>query len=156
MAAVLAYDEDAVLSHRSAAELWGMLPPRGGVVHVTILRAGGRRQRRGIRVHRSSSLLRTATTRRRGIPVTTPARTIADLRRVATKGEVRRAIRAAEYKSLPLGDVKGDRTRSDLERDLLRLCRRYRLPLPEVNVKIGPFAADFLWRAQKLVVEVDG
>jgi very-short-patch-repair endonuclease len=156
MAAVLACGEGAVLSHRSAAELWEMLPARGGLVHVAVERGGGRRQRAGIRLHRSSSLPRTATTRRRGIPVTTPARTIADLPRVATKGEVRRAIRVAEYKGLPLGEVKTDRTRSDLERNLLRLCKRHRLPLPEVNVKIGPFTADFLWRAHKLVVETDG
>jgi hypothetical protein len=34
-------------------------------------------------------------------------------------------------------DIKTDRTRSDLERDFLRLCRRYRLPAPEVNVRVG-------------------
>jgi very-short-patch-repair endonuclease len=156
MAAVLACGEGAVLSHRSAAELWEMLPPRDGVVQVMVPRDGGPRQRRGMRVHRSSSLQRSATTRRNHIPVTTPARTIADLRRVATKGEVRRAIRVADYKGLPLGEVKTDRTRSDLERDLLALCRRRRLPLPEVNVKIGPFTADFFWREQRLVVETDG
>jgi len=85
-----------------------------------------------------------------------PARTIADLRRVATAAEVRRATRAAEYRGLPLPGASSDRTRSDLERDLLRLCRRRRLPLPEVNVKVGRFTADFLWRQQRLVVEVDG
>jgi very-short-patch-repair endonuclease len=156
MAAVLACGEGAVLSHRSAAELWELLPPRGGTVHVTVERAGSRRQRHGIRVHRSSSLPRDEVTSRSRIAVTTQARTIADLRRVATKGEVRRATRAAEFKGLPLNHVKIDRTRSDLERDLLELCRRHRLPLPEVNVKIGPFTADFLWREQRLVVETDG
>ena len=40
MAAVLACGEGAVLSHRSAAELWELLPPRGGNVHVTVERAG--------------------------------------------------------------------------------------------------------------------
>src|SRR5919198_3748870 len=49
MAAVLACGEGAVLSHRSAAELWRLLPPRGGNVHVTVERAGSRRQRHGIR-----------------------------------------------------------------------------------------------------------
>lgn len=49
-----------------------------------------------------------------------------------------------------------DRTRSDLERDFLRLCRRHRLPLPEVNVRIGVHLVDFLWRDRMLVVETDG
>jgi very-short-patch-repair endonuclease len=55
-----------------------------------------------------------------------------------------------------LADVESDRSRSDLERDFLRLCRRHRLPLPEVNVKIGPYTVDFLRRRQRLVVETDG
>jgi very-short-patch-repair endonuclease len=48
-----------------------------------------------------------------------------------------------------------DRTRSDLEDAFLRLCRRYRLPRPEVNVRIGPYLVDFLWRSRRLVVETD-
>lgn len=58
---------------------------------------------------------------------------------------------------LPIGpDIERDRTRSDLERDFLRLCRRHCLPMPEVNVRIGPHLADFLWRGRRLVVETDG
>lgn len=58
---------------------------------------------------------------------------------------------------MPLGDeIESDRTRSDLERDFLRLCRRHRLPGPEVNVRIGPHLVDFLWRDRMLVVETDG
>jgi len=92
-----------------------------------------------------------------GIPVTTPARTIADLRRVASEKEVRRAIRQAAVLGLPLGrDLEPDRTRSDLEWDFMRLCRRHRLPAPEVNVRIGPRLVDFLWRDARLVVETDG
>jgi len=49
-----------------------------------------------------------------------------------------------------------ERSRSDLERDFLRLCRRSRLPLPEVNVRIGSYLVDFLWRERRLVVETDG
>lgn len=58
---------------------------------------------------------------------------------------------------LPLGpEAAHDRTRSDLERDFLRLCRRHRLPMPEINVRIGPHLVDFLWRDRGLVVEADG
>jgi very-short-patch-repair endonuclease len=70
---------------------------------------------------------------------------------------VRRAIRQAEVLGLPLSeDTRHDRTRSDLERDFLRICRRYRLPSPEVNVEIGRYEADFVWRELGFVVETDG
>ncbi len=91
----------------------------------------------------------------RGIPVTTPERTIADLRHVVSPWEWRRALRQAEFKRLPLASIETDRTRSDLERDFLRLCRRHGLPAPEVNVKVGGWTVDFLWRAQRLAVETD-
>ena len=39
---------------------------------------------------------------------------------------------------------------------MLALCRRHRLPQPEVNVKVDRFEVDFLWRERQLVVEVDG
>lgn len=100
----------------------------------------------------------------RRIPVTTPERTIADLREVIStrrRGagagyELRKAIRQANVLGLPIGrrDAKV-RTRSDLEGDFLRLCRRRRLPSPEVNVRIGPYLVDFLWRERRLVVETD-
>ncbi len=63
---------------------------------------------------------------------------------------------------LPIGDQSAigpgpgdDRTRSDLELDFLQLCRRHRLPTPEVNVGIGSYLVDFLWRGRQLIVETD-
>jgi very-short-patch-repair endonuclease len=38
----------------------------------------------------------------------------------------------------------------------MALCRRHRLPQPEVNVKVDRFEVDFLWRRDRLIVEVDG
>jgi very-short-patch-repair endonuclease len=156
----------AALSHRSAAQLWELLPARDGPIDVSVPGTGGKKRRKGVRLHRSLTLLPVAVTLRSGIPVSTPARTIADLRRsVAAPGkrglippkELRRAIRQADVLGLPLGDdEKRDRTRSDLERDFLRLCRRHRLFAPEVNVRIGPHLVDFLWRDRRLVVETDG
>jgi very-short-patch-repair endonuclease len=91
------------------------------------------------------------------IPVTTPARTLLDLRRVVPDWQWRRAVRQAEFKKLRLGpEIETDRTRSDLERDFLQLCRRHGLPAPEVNVRIGRWTVDFLWRERRLVVETDG
>ena len=55
-----------------------------------------------------------------------------------------------------MSDSRDRPTRSELERRFLRLCRRHRLPTPEVNVRIGPFIVDFLWRDRALIVETDG
>ena len=52
--------------------------------------------------------------------------------------------------------MESDRTRSELEQAMLRICRRHRLPRPEVNLRIDRFEVDFLWPVQRLVVEVDG
>jgi very-short-patch-repair endonuclease len=157
MAATLACGEGAVVSHRSAAALWGLLTPRNGPIDISLRRAGGRRRRQGLRLHRCQSLLAGCVTRRLGIPVTTPARTVSDLPGVVSDKELRRAVRQAEVLGLPIGlDVARDRTRSDLERDFLGLCRHHRLPAPEVNVRIGPHLVDFIWWERRLVIETDG
>lgn len=156
MAAVLACGDGATLSHRSAAALWGLLRPSSGPVDVSTSARGGRARQEGIRLHRSRSLRPRMTTRRFRIPVTTPARTIEDLRRTAPAWEVRRAARQAEFLKLPLGpEVQTDGSRSDLETDFLALCERHGLPRPEVNVKVGRLTVDFLWRAERVAVETD-
>ena len=155
MAAVLACGPGAVLSHRSAAELWQLLKPVDGPIDVTIPAAGGRRHRHGLRIHRSPSLPVRSTTAERGIPVTATARTLADLKHTVPEWLYRRAVRQAEYLGRDTGG-EGDGTRSGLEGAFLRLCRRHGLPEPERNVEVGPFTVDFLWRDAGLVVETDG
>jgi predicted transcriptional regulator of viral defense system len=156
MATVLACGDGAVLSHRSAAELWELLPLAQGAIHVTVpASCGGRSQRRALRIHRSS-LPSKDTTVRSGIPITTPARTIAELKRTVPTTTARKAIREAEFRGLDLGDADTDHTRSELERAFLRLSRLYHLPEPEVNVRVAGFTVDFLWRAERLAVETDG
>ena len=103
LAAVLVGGECAVLSHRSAAELWKLLPASGGPVEVTVPGRSGRAKRQGLRIHHSSSLLFAVTTRRDGIALTAPARTIADLQRTASPEDVRRAIRQANFVGLEFG-----------------------------------------------------
>lgn len=154
----------AALSHRSAACLWQLLKPSQGPVDVLIAGDGGRRRRRGIRLHRSRSLLPVEVTLRTGIPVTTPARTIADLHRASlgkarliSGRELRHVVRQADVLGLPIPEgVDRDGTRSDLERDFLSLCRVHRLPVPGVNVRVGKHLVDFLWRDRMLIVETDG
>jgi very-short-patch-repair endonuclease len=155
MAAVLACGDRAALSHASAAALWNLLRPIDEPVHVSLPSLSGRRRRYGIRVHRTS-FAPGDLTRRDGIPVTTPNRTIFDIRRTLEPHLVRRAIRQAQLARYKLDPrLAADRTRSDLELDFCAFCRRHRLPPPEVNVRVGRFTVDFLWRARRLVVETD-
>jgi very-short-patch-repair endonuclease len=168
MAAVLACGEGAVLSHRSAAELWGIRrrdrrPMEAGgrgelsPIDVTVSGTSGKRRRQGIALHRSSTLSARDCTRRDEIPVTKPARTLSDLRSVLSKGQFAAALREAEFLRLPIGEWNAtDRARTDLEQNFLALCRRHRLPKPSVNVKVDRFEVDFLWPKERLIVEVDG
>jgi very-short-patch-repair endonuclease len=154
----------AAISHRSAAEHWEILPPGKGPVHVSVPGIGGKSGHPGIRLHRRRSIAPDEVTLRHGIPTTTPERTLLDLRWAISRSspmisptEFRGAIREADALGLALGDgPKPDRTRSELERRFLQLCRRHRLPPPEVNVRVGRMEVDFLWPGAELVVEVDG
>lgn len=99
------------------------------------------------------------TTIRNGIPVTTPARTLLDLRRCVSEAELGRARRQAEalgYRLDDAADIEPDLTRSELERRFLRLCARASLPSPEVNARVGDHVVDFLWRRSGLIAETDG
>lgn len=176
LAAVLAVGDGAVLSHRSAAEHLGLLPIGRGPVHVTVAGDGGRRKRAGIIVHRSSSLTRGVVVVRDGIAMTNAERTLADLRRAEPPEIVAKAMREANFRGWGLGsDGEGGNgrrghadwvagreagvragERSVFEKRFLRFCARRRLPGPEVNVQIGSFTVDFLWRSARLVVETDG
>ena len=171
IAAILAIGGGAVLSHRSAGMLWRILRPRvrrlsstGGreedsATDVTVPSSGGRKRQPGIRLHRSSTLTGAQCTRRDGIPVTKPSRTLSDLRPVLSEAQWAAAIREAEFLRLPLGDgfrPAPPRTRSELESIFMSLVRRHRLPRPEVNVRVDRYEVDFLWRRERLLVEVDG
>jgi very-short-patch-repair endonuclease len=158
-AALLACGHEAVLSHVSAAVLWGLVLPKydDDSVHVSLPSPNGRRRRFGIAIHRTTfapgDLSRYAE-----IPVTTPNRTILDLRRSRSLEPriLRQAIRQAQHRRLRLDPrLKADRTRSDLEQDFRAFVRRHRLPPAEINVPVGPFTVDFLWRSRHLVVETD-
>lgn|SRR6478609_94044 len=158
MAAALACGDGAVLSHRSAASLWGLLPARTALnVDISVPGTGGKRKRSGIRLHRCASLSPAHVTKHRAIPATTPARTVSDLHNAIAPPELRRARRQAAILGLPLEpDGVDDKTRSELEFLFLDLCRRHRLPAPEVNIRIGSLLVDFVWRSQRLIVETDG
>ncbi len=95
MAAVLACGPLAVLSHRSAAALWDMRPRSPFVPDVCVPTRAGRGQP-GIAVHRSGTLDARDVTTHRGIPVTSPARTLIDLAEVVPRRVLERAKDEAE------------------------------------------------------------
>jgi very-short-patch-repair endonuclease len=181
LAAVLACGEGAVLSHRSAAALWQLLPypATSAPIDVTVIAVD--RRRPGIRVHRVISLEPDEVTTHKGIPVTTPARTMLDLAADEAERDLEQALAAVErshktsrakllslltrypgrrgaptLRALLDADSRPALTRSEAEERFLALVTKAKLPPPEVNVRLADFEVDFLWREQRLVVEVDG
>jgi very-short-patch-repair endonuclease len=185
MAAVLAYGPKAVLSHRSAAALWNLRRDNRAKTDIS-LPSRSARSRPGIDVHRTGTLTPADCTIHDGIPCTTLARTLLDLADVVYPRDLERAIEQAEVLRLfdlravdeVLARANGRRgagvlravlagleqpalTDTELEERFLMLCRAATLPSPEVNVwldidDLPAVKADFLWRAERLVIETDG
>ncbi len=184
MAAVLACGSGALLSHCSAAELWGLRQSGDNTVDVTAPNRRGRIPAL-IDAHRDGLLVAGDRTRRRGIPCTTVSRTLLDLAGVVSPWELRKAVSEAEVlRILDIAEVRtlarrcrGRRgvarlrlcideispatrkTRSELERSFLRRCERNGLPRPEVNVPLDvggiKLRPDFLWRDARVILEAD-
>jgi very-short-patch-repair endonuclease len=180
MAAVLACGPGAALGYESAAVLWDLARSDGRIVHVVVPTAGGR-ARAGLRVHRHPGLTPAEVTSRRGIPVTTPARTLLDFAADAPARRLAHALDQAELQELtdyPALDAlararPGHRgsaalrrmlrdhlagtaaTRSDLEIAFLELCRKHRLPRPLVNQPLCGRLVDFVFAEHRVAVETD-
>ena len=95
MAAVLACGPGAVLSHRSAAYLWGLVDEWEEPIDVTAPNRRGRSPD-GVAAHRDGSLQPIDKTTLHGIPCTSVARTLLDFAGVAPEWEVRKAVAQAE------------------------------------------------------------
>ncbi|MCK9248443.1 MAG: type IV toxin-antitoxin system AbiEi family antitoxin domain-containing protein [Solirubrobacteraceae bacterium] len=183
IAATLCCPDGAVVSDRSAGELWALLPDRRGPVHVTFRHAVSPRP--GIATHRSTSLAE-ATTVRDGIACTTLPRTLVDLAddvggeaagrawsTLAGRRELQPAAVDRELRRHPTRPgsaviarlLDGHRrivtghTRSQLENAAVAMCVRAGLPLPRVNTLIdtasGMREADLVWDDVRLVAEID-
>jgi very-short-patch-repair endonuclease len=169
LAAVLACGDGAVLSHRSAATLWAI---RLGELFRPEVTAAGPKRHPGIVTHRAD-LADADRKTHRGIPVTSPARTLADLAHVLDRDELVRALREAMFRRLydrgaiedaltrrpsaALKDLLAEAsvTQSMLEDRFLTICARHRLPAPRTQHRIGAKRYDFVWPQERVVVETD-
>ena len=165
---------DGVVSHRSAAELWGLIQPAG---HVEVSVEPGRRPR--VRppavVHRIKDLRPDLADEREGMPVTDPVRTIVDLGLVLPSWGVDQALgtglatrlitvdQATAIRELlarrgrngtgVLGDIlerrllNEERAESELERQFLRLAAKQDLPTFQVQHEV--------WSRGRFVARVD-
>src|SRR3954449_597350 len=182
LAAVKTCGPRAVLSQFSAAALWGFWEWDDRYPEVTVPRTSSPKHP-GVFIHRSRSLAAVDTTRHRGIPVTSPARTALDLAARLDRRPLRRLVREAQGQrrvsarqlaevlrrlapcpgSPLLADVIAPGPappRSELEDVVLDLILAGGLEHPGVNVPIvvagRRVIPDFRWPAQRLVLEADG
>jgi hypothetical protein len=184
MAAVLASGPGAVLSHRSAASLWGLRDHVGGSVEVTNARKSTSSP--AIRRH-WSTLPPDEVSRRSNIPVTTVPRTILDLASTWSVEALEAVLREAEYRrlfdrlSIPdllrrypgrrgtgrlrtclarVAETPGGRVRGRLEQRFLPFLERHGLPRPRLNawIVLGEerVQVDCLWPTRRQVLELDG
>jgi very-short-patch-repair endonuclease len=178
LAAVLACGPGAVISHRSAAELWGIAGVHTASIELTVP-CGSVRHGPGLTVHRCD-LATGETCTCHGIPVTTPPCTLVDLATQVPAHRLEAAVSQADKldlisaSELPvllahfsrrpgLGILRAvlDRrtfrlTDSALERKFLALVRGAGLPLPETGRHLNGFKTDFFWPQLGLIVETDG
>jgi hypothetical protein len=179
MAAVLACGTEALLSHRSAAALWGFGVEHPDYIEISLARHSTLR-RPGIRVHDRAGLWNRDIGVHRGIPVTSPVRTFLDLATVAGPKTVERSINEADKLDVidadalrrALDDHPGQPgirlLRHVLDKDTFRLSddeleRLFRpiavaagLPVPLTKQMVDEFEVDFFWPDLGLVVETDG
>jgi very-short-patch-repair endonuclease len=184
MAAVLVSGDEAVLSHWSAAALWGIRPSSRTRIDVTVPHAT--RSSDPIRRH-VSSLPADEITVEEGIPVTTVPRTIFDLSATEPLDVVKALLREVEFVELhdrlslwdlverypgrrgirkikaaleALKDEPVDERKSRLEERFDPFLRKHRLPRPRFNhwITVGGkrFQVDCHWPGTNKIVELDG
>jgi hypothetical protein len=184
MAAVLSSGPRAVLSHRSAAALWGLRGYSGRRAEVTTPHKST--SSKLVQRHQSP-VAGDEVTVEDGIPVTTVPRTIFDLAAVESTEVIQNLLREAEFRRLwdrlSLWDlverypgkrgVRSVRTalrrleseppgrkRSPLEERFAPFLRLHRLPLPRFNDWIllahKRFQVDCHWPDAEQIVELDG
>src|SRR3954463_2524134 len=174
-AAVLACGAGAVLSHLSAAILWGLIRLRARMIEVSVPLDRNPR-RKGIKVHRRKII---DPTRHMGIPVTTPTQTLLDLSLRLNGEQYERAVNEAANRDLidpeelraaleTLGPQPGIRplrrlldrdtyvvTDTELEQRFVPIARRAGLPKPESQAHLSGRRVDFYFHELGIVVEAN-
>jgi hypothetical protein len=175
VAALLYAGKGAALSHATGVWWWELTPVEPATIAVS---APGRRSSvPGVDVHHPRTL---EPTRHRHFPIVTVARALLDYAATATDEQIRLALSEADYRgrldlraihaaigrghsgSARLGralkrhEPRLAYSRSRVERKFLALCKRYGLPLPDLNAKLGLMTIDALFRDQRVAVELDG
>jgi very-short-patch-repair endonuclease len=175
MAAVLACGTNAVLSHLSAAILWGICRVPMRMIEISVPLARNPRRSR-INVHRRSTIDATVFN---NIPVTTPTQTLLDIAGSLSAEQYERAVNEAVNKDLvdpeelrraldTIGPLPGVRplrrlldrdtyvcTDTELEQRFVPIARRAGLPKPETQVHLGGRRVDFFFRELGIVVEAN-
>ncbi len=178
LAAVLACGPGALLSHRSAGWLWGILSKPS---QIEVTGPERRRPRGSIRLHHSQVLIEDDRAIRDRIPVTALPRTLLDLAAVLTPRGLERAIEHSErldlFDLVPVEELlsrvkrhHGVRrlrravalyrhdpafTREEFERRFLRLLRESSLPQPSVNFFTEGYELDVYWPHERFAIELD-
>jgi very-short-patch-repair endonuclease len=179
MAAVLACEGDAALSHRSAATLWRFGTEKHNMIDVSVRRRC-ELKRPGLRVRGRPKLRTEDIVVRDSIPVTAPVRTLVDLATELPPLGIERSVNEADKRDLidpealrsVLDDYAGEpgvkvlrkvldkRTfrlsDSDLEILFRPIAAEAGLPLPLTKQVVNGFEVDFFFPDLGLVVETDG
>ena len=182
-AATLRVGSDSFISHFAAAGGLGIHPWSGGIIDVTVPRRVSTPA--GIRIHRAA-IPADERWSIKGIPLTSPARTILDLASRLETRQVERLITEAHVARLPLhpslatlidrypgrrglGTLRAALatfeespawTRNDFEERFFDFLDRHGFPRPQTNVdietRIGTLNVDYAWPAERLIIELDG
>jgi very-short-patch-repair endonuclease len=179
MAAVLVCGDGAALSHRSAAELWGIGHEEQGRIDVSVA-STSEINRSGLKVRTRKSLAVENIVRRDGIPVTNPVQTLIDLATELKPMRLERAVNQADVHDLVdpetlrtaldshVGEPGVKKLRVMLDRHTFRLsdsdleilfrplARAAALPPPVSKHWVLGFEVDFWFPDLDLVVETDG
>ena len=176
-AAVLAGGSTAVASHASAAWLWNFLARYEPPPEISL--PTGDRRPRHILSHRCPSLQPRHITRQRGVPTTTPARTMLDLAPRLPRKQLTRLVNDALREKLlrptalqdiitrnprhpgikrltPFLETAASPTDSPFEDDFRAFVARYGLPTPEYNFPFNGRRLDVFFPEHGVIVELDG
>jgi hypothetical protein len=179
-AALLCCAPDSLLSHATSLAMWGLYESvTGAPIDVTVI---GRNcaAHSGINLHRTRTLQRLDISRRFGLSVTSPVRALLESASIVATRDLERAVDEALALKLvtrpgllavierypgqrgcvvlrELADPgRGSQiTKQEAEERFRVLLHKAGAPPSESNVWIGHYKVDRVWRAQRVIAEID-